>query len=421
MTTPELKPCPFCAGEAFLHEIPPHKHLLATFMPDHKGSWVIECAGCGIGIINEGKDAVIEAWNRRALDLSTMDAEGVRNADLLEQIYRALSDAGISFKLITSTAPNAPIKFELDKHDGQKAAVNIVQVMDADGRYPSDTQPATTTTTTAAPADNNHAAPQAHDGSHCPRCDSPAPHLHPAMQYGGEVQPCSHPFHEKNTPENARYLVSRPLDAGENAGTQPVEQAGVPREFPHRPAAFINAIADEGNKKEAVEWLQKTWNEACWYREQHDALQRRVERLLDENKELVQMGFEDERNRQKTRADQAEQRAADLQRQLEIERACNKREAFPLPCGHPGWLAHTDDGGKTGFCWQCKCVDLQARLAEAYAAVRDAHDQLGSCIDQVGHPDYSLRELIEHLRQVRDKLYAAIIAASNAAAEKGAK
>lgn len=29
----------------------------------------------------------------------------------------------------------------------------------------------------------------------CPRCDSPAPHLHPAVQSEGEVQPCPHPFH----------------------------------------------------------------------------------------------------------------------------------------------------------------------------------------------------------------------------------
>jgi hypothetical protein len=30
---------------------------------------------------------------------------------------------------------------------------------------------------------------------------------------------------------------------------------------PHAQAAFINVIADEGTKAEAVEWLQKTWNE----------------------------------------------------------------------------------------------------------------------------------------------------------------
>jgi hypothetical protein len=36
----------------------------------------------------------------------------------------------------------------------------------------------------------------------CPRCESPAPHLHPAVQHEGEVQPCSHPFHYQVTPEN---------------------------------------------------------------------------------------------------------------------------------------------------------------------------------------------------------------------------
>jgi len=36
----------------------------------------------------------------------------------------------------------------------------------------------------------------------CPRCDSPAPHLHPATQHEGEVQVCSHQFHQRITPEN---------------------------------------------------------------------------------------------------------------------------------------------------------------------------------------------------------------------------
>jgi len=32
---------------------------------------------------------------------------------------------------------------------------------------------------------------------------------------------------------------------------------------PRTPAAFINAIAEEGTKAEAVEWLQKIWDERC--------------------------------------------------------------------------------------------------------------------------------------------------------------
>jgi hypothetical protein len=29
----------------------------------------------------------------------------------------------------------------------------------------------------------------------CPRCDSPQPHLHPAVQHEGEVHICPHPWH----------------------------------------------------------------------------------------------------------------------------------------------------------------------------------------------------------------------------------
>jgi hypothetical protein len=33
------------------------------------------------------------------------------------------------------------------------------------------------------------------------------------------------------------------------------------------------------------------------------------------------------------------------------------------------------------------------------------HDRLGSMIDQIGQPDYSLRELVDGLREVRDELF----------------
>lgn len=43
------------------------------------------------------------------------------------------------------------------------------------------------------------------------------------------------------------------------------------RDAPHSPAAFINAIAEDGTKAEAIEWLQKTWDELCEARRLLDA------------------------------------------------------------------------------------------------------------------------------------------------------
>jgi|GEM_PF-3529694 len=60
----ELKTCPFCGGKVDLKEIEPHTHEMATFMPDHPGSWIIEC-GCGVAIIGEKKHKVIDQWNSR--------------------------------------------------------------------------------------------------------------------------------------------------------------------------------------------------------------------------------------------------------------------------------------------------------------------------------------------------------------------
>ena len=59
-----LKPCPFCGGDPVINEIPPHTHVIATFMPDCKGECFIECK-CSCAITAENKKKAIEKWNRR--------------------------------------------------------------------------------------------------------------------------------------------------------------------------------------------------------------------------------------------------------------------------------------------------------------------------------------------------------------------
>lgn len=41
----------------------------------------------------------------------------------------------------------------------------------------------------------------------CPRCNSSAPHMHPATAFEGEVIICSHDYHLTPTPQNsARHM-----------------------------------------------------------------------------------------------------------------------------------------------------------------------------------------------------------------------
>ena len=64
----ELKPCPFCGGEAIMDYIEAHTHWeqLAKIMPDYEGGHFIECTGCTC-VLSSGNDRndAIAAWNRR--------------------------------------------------------------------------------------------------------------------------------------------------------------------------------------------------------------------------------------------------------------------------------------------------------------------------------------------------------------------
>lgn len=65
----ELLPCPFCGQSPLLNEHPAHSHALQVGdwkMPDHPGSWTIECPACSCGMIDGDRAAVVAMWNRRA-------------------------------------------------------------------------------------------------------------------------------------------------------------------------------------------------------------------------------------------------------------------------------------------------------------------------------------------------------------------
>lgn len=42
----------------------------------------------------------------------------------------------------------------------------------------------------------------------CPTCNSPAPHLHPSVQHGGEVELCTDDFHLTPTNENWPSVIA---------------------------------------------------------------------------------------------------------------------------------------------------------------------------------------------------------------------
>lgn len=60
----------------------------------------------------------------------------------------------------------------------------------------------------------------------CPRCGSDHPHLHPAVQVGGEVELCTHDFHLTQTGQNTPSYVAAVLQKRE-AATLVAEYAAI--------------------------------------------------------------------------------------------------------------------------------------------------------------------------------------------------
>lgn len=111
-----LKPCPFCGVTPTLDEIPPHTHgPLARFMPDHPGSWVIECHGkdCGCGLLRGNRDEAIAAWNRRVppLDLTSEAVSaaltriaGCERTDEMDEDTRIHADYEFAYNMMIDDA-----------------------------------------------------------------------------------------------------------------------------------------------------------------------------------------------------------------------------------------------------------------------------------------------------------------------------
>jgi rhamnogalacturonyl hydrolase YesR len=91
----------------------------------------------------------------------------------------------------------------------------------------------------------------------CPRCGSTAPHLHPAVQFEGEVELCTDNFHLQPTNQNSQQVIDQVLakrGAAENRWRWRVEGAGVKSGTTEHPYEETGEIETE-HAGDALDWL----------------------------------------------------------------------------------------------------------------------------------------------------------------------
>lgn len=85
--------CPFCGSDnPIIQHVEPHKHLFVD-LPDHEGSYTIECRGCNLGFIEATKEEAIAAWNRRAPEAGATSGELCGNALTWTKVADRLPDS----------------------------------------------------------------------------------------------------------------------------------------------------------------------------------------------------------------------------------------------------------------------------------------------------------------------------------------